>query len=79
VSHSFVVHFERKLKKLLYRTDWRLSIVLEPFVHPSAARKKAFTFFWLSHLFVSPERSSLFVTYQVHLGSRNVSWQICHW
>jgi len=26
-----------------------------------------FTLFWLSHLFVSPERSSLFVTYQMHL------------
>ena len=64
------------LEKVAHQTDWHLVALSVNFCssnnnnkerHWKTARRNAFALFWLSHLFVSPERSSLFVTYQVHL------------
>ena len=55
------------------------SLFLEHFLHPTITRTKCFHFIlpFTPHCFNLT--FFLFVTYQVHLGAKNVSWQTCQW
>ena len=66
-SYSFIVDFvgksweARTSNELAFsRSFWKLLFIQQQ-------GQNVFTLFWLSHLFVSPERSSFFDTYQMHL------------
>jgi len=67
-SHSFIVDFVRKSweARTSNRLAFSLSFWKRLFIQQQQGQN-AFTLFCLSHLFVSPERSSFFDTYQVHL------------
>jgi len=79
-SCSFTVHFvgisweaHASTRVAFGACFWNISFIQQQ------QGQNAFTLFCLSHLIVSTWRFSLLITYQVHLGAKNVSWKTCHW